>query len=520
MTDVPAPESRGNLQSRAARGVMWTGIHTFVSLPVAFVVNLVLARVLGAADYGRLALLTAILEVAGVVVGLGVGTALLQFGAKAHARGNRDAVRALLSKSQGFRLLWTAPIVTAVVVLVADAPVGLLVAALLFGVWLPAATSGGPTCLALENKTDRGAQVAMVTNLFLQTAVVVAVLTIATADAVWLVRLVVGGVSAAATLIFVSKDYRRAVLAPRLPLRFPPGFWKFALPTGASAIIGTLVASRTEVFFLDRLATPEQVGVFALAYGLSTHVFAPVQTLMNPLVPAISGLREVDPPTLGRALSRSLRVTSTVAGLTVASALPALALLVPVLYGAEFRGTSGMFLALGAAGGLAVLGRPMRIFVLSRLRGGSLLWVDVAALVVAVTAMIIAIPIYGAWGAVVAKIASSVVQLLLVSAVELRSGTLGLGATFRAAAPSLIGCLVLVPAWATGSLIDVNPWVGATGAGLLGIALFMVGLRAANAGLTDADAALVLTTLPPALSRVAAPIVRSCAWSRERTRGV
>ncbi|WP_269087328.1 lipopolysaccharide biosynthesis protein [Ornithinimicrobium sp. CNJ-824] len=494
---------------------MWTGVHTLVSLPVAFVVNLLLARVLGAADYGRLALLTAILEVAGVVVGLGVGTAVLQFGAKAHARGDRNAVRALLSKSQGFRLLWTAPIVTGVVVLFANAPAGLLIAALLFGVWLPAATSGGPACLALENKADRGAQVAMVTNLFLQTAVVITVVTVATADAVWLVRLVVGGVSAAATLIFVSKDYRRAVLAPRLPIRFPSGFWKFALPTGASAIIGTLVASRTEVLFLDRLATAEQVGIFALAYGLSTHIFAPVQTLMNPLVPAISGLREVDAPTLGRALSRSLRVTSTVAGLMVASALPALALLVPLLYGAEFTEASGMFLALGAAAGLAVLGSPMRIFVLSQLRGGSLLWVDVAALVVAVTAMIFTIPIYGAWGAVLAKIASSATQLLLVSAVELRSGTLGVVQTFRAVGPSLIACVALGVAWTAGSLIGVHPLVGAIVAGFLGLTFFMGGLRVAKTGLTDADAVLVLTTLPRSLRRLVGPVLRSLTWSHE-----
>ncbi|WP_353957096.1 lipopolysaccharide biosynthesis protein [uncultured Ornithinimicrobium sp.] len=498
---------------------MWTGVHTVVSLPVAFVVNLILARVLGAADYGRLALLTAILEVAGVVVGLGVATAVLQFGAKAHARGDRDAVRALLSKSQGFRLLWAAPLVTAVVVLVADAPVGLLIAALVFGVWLPAATSGGPACLALENKTDRGAQVAMVTNLFLQTAVVITVVTLATADAVWLVRLVVGGVSAAATLIFVSRDYRRAVLAPRLPLRFPPGFWMFALPTGASAIIGTLVASRTEVFFLDRLATAEQVGIFALAYGLSTHLFAPVQTLMNPLIPAISGLREVDAPAIGRALSRSLRVTSTVAGLMVASALPALALLLPVLYGAEFREASGMFLALGAAGGLAVLSSPMRIFVLSRLRAGSLLWVDVAALVVAVAVMLLTIPTLGAWGAVLAKVASSATQLILVSAVELRGGTLGFGATFRAAAPSLIACVALVVGWCAGVLIDAHPLIGASVGGLLGLAVFLGGLRATRAGLTDTDVALVLTTLPSSLTRMAGPVVRSCAWSREPASG-
>src|SRR5699024_812276 len=123
---------------------------------------------------------------------------------------------------------------------------------------------------------------------------------------------------------------------------------------------------------------------------------------------------------------------------------------------------------------------------------GSLLWVDVVALVVAVMTMGLTIPIYGAWGAVLAKIASSVTQLILVSAVELRGGTLGVGATLRAAAPSFIACIALGVAWTAGSFVGVHPLVGAIVAGLLGLTLFMGGLRVAKAGLTDADALLVL----------------------------
>lgn len=495
---------------------MWTGVHTLVSLPVAFLVNLVLARVLGAASYGRLALLGAIVEVASVLVALGVGTAVVQFGAKAHARGDRNTVRMLLSKAQGFRLLWAAPLVTGVVAVVADAPTGLVIAALLFGVWVPAATDGGPTCLALENRTDRGAQVAMVTNLVLQTSVVVTVLTIATADAVWLVRLVIGGLSAAGTLFFVSADYRRAVLAPRLPRGFPAGFWRFALPTAGSAIIGTLVASRTEVFFLDRLATAEQVGIFALAYGLSSHIFAPVQTLMNPLVPAVSGLREVDSEAVGRALARALRVTSTLSGLMVSSALPALALLVPVLYGREFAETAAMFLVLGVVMGLTILSNPMRVFVWSRLRGGRLLWVDLVALVLAVIAMVLAIPAYGAWGAVIAKIVGSTAQLVMITIVELTSGTLGVWATLRSAAPSLIACVALAPAWALGVTLDLPVALDAVVAGVVGLAGLLLGLRVLRSGLTAGDQDLVLATLPPRVRPMAGPLLAMLTWSRDQ----
>ena len=48
----PDPETserlgRRELQDRAVRGVTWTMLNTVVSLPIGFVVNLVVARVLG-----------------------------------------------------------------------------------------------------------------------------------------------------------------------------------------------------------------------------------------------------------------------------------------------------------------------------------------------------------------------------------------------------------------------------------------------------------------------------------------
>src|SRR5690606_27672460 len=87
-----SPLSRSILQGRAASGVLWTGVHTLISLPVAFLVNLLLARVLGVVSYGRLAVLTTLMEVVAVIVALGVGSATVQFGAKAHARGDRTRV--------------------------------------------------------------------------------------------------------------------------------------------------------------------------------------------------------------------------------------------------------------------------------------------------------------------------------------------------------------------------------------------------------------------------------------------
>src|SRR6478672_8368893 len=103
--DPAAPSSKVDLQDRAIRGVSWTLVHTVVSLPLAFVANLVTARVLGVSDYGRLAFLMTFMDVVGGIVSLGLGIGLLQFGARAHAAGRFGEVQHLLSVSQGFRLL-------------------------------------------------------------------------------------------------------------------------------------------------------------------------------------------------------------------------------------------------------------------------------------------------------------------------------------------------------------------------------------------------------------------------------
>ena len=108
--------NRGALQERAVRGVTWTMIHTAVAIPVAFLVNLLIARVLGVEDYGRLAFLTALMEFVSGLLASGFGAAVMQFGSKAHAAGRTQEVAALLSKWQGFRVLFAMPILSLVVV--------------------------------------------------------------------------------------------------------------------------------------------------------------------------------------------------------------------------------------------------------------------------------------------------------------------------------------------------------------------------------------------------------------------
>jgi hypothetical protein len=114
--------------------------------------------------------------------------------------------------------------------------------------------------------------------MVVQLAVVTAAWSHAVRDVVWLIRLIVSGAAIILFLAPISPSYRKAVLRPTLPRAFHR-FLAFALPAGAAGLLGTLALSRTEVFFLTWLSTPEAVGLFALAHGLSAHVFAPADAL-------------------------------------------------------------------------------------------------------------------------------------------------------------------------------------------------------------------------------------------------
>lgn len=495
-----SPLSRGELQDRAVRGAAWTLIHTFVSLPIAFVVNLVVARVLGPADFGRLALLTALMEIAGAVVALGLTPAMVQFGAKAHAAGRVDEVRYLLSASQGFRLLVVGPVLTGIVVAVAHVEPALLVLALVFGIWVPAAFDGALICLTLENKTAEGAKIAMATNVVLQAAVLAVVLTVGTSDAVWSVRLVMTGVTVALALIPIAPAYRAAVLRPRLPRGFPPGFWRFAIPTGIAGLVALLVVSRTEVFFLAWLATAPAVGIFALAFGLASHLFAPAQALVGPLIPAVSGLREVDAPSVRDAFTRTLRASATAVAVISAVALPPLAVLVPLLQGEAYREASPLLVALGVSGGLLVLAGPVSAFTLARLSARGMLMANLLALGVDVVLALALIPGLGAWGAVVANVSGAMSRLLLLLRDELAVMGMGWGVALRETAPVALGAVAAGLAWASSALVPDHIVVAALVSAGVGSVVLLAGLWGTRTGLNAGDAGAITRILPGRLA--------------------
>lgn len=509
--------SRAQLQRLAIRGASWTLLHTVIALPIAFAVNILIARVLGVVDYGRLAYLTSVMGIAESIVSMGIGIGVVQFGSKAHAAGRTADVMRLLSSAQTVRLATLAPVMTLLVISIADVGPVLLAVAVVFGVLIPAVFGAATYCFGIESKTAEDAKNAMLVNALTQAGVVVAVLTIGSADSIWATRLIFGGIGVLLALFYVLPAYRRAAFRPRIP-RFPPGFWKFALPAGAAAAVGTMIASRVEVVVLTWMGAAEAAGLFALAFGLAAHLFGPAQALVAPLVPAISGLHEVDQDAVAPALVRTLRASATAVGAIVAAALPLFAFLVPLIYGSEFADAVPLLIALGLSGGLVVIVSPLTAFVMARLLGSRLLVTNIVSLVANVALMLALVPFLGVWGAVIGNATSAVTQLLVLLLGESRLARLRWRTTLAALGPYAAGGVACVAAWAGVTALSWPAIIASPVAAVASFALFVGLLWLARTGLSRADVDAICGALPGPVRRVGRAVLMCCAAAREGAR--
>ncbi|MBK6955909.1 MAG: lipopolysaccharide biosynthesis protein [Actinomycetales bacterium] len=503
-------DSAADLQRRAVRGALWTFIHLGVSLPLGFVVNLVVARHLGVVDFGRLATLTLAVDITVAIAGVGMGSALVQFGAKAHSAGRRTEVHQLLRAAQGYQLLVQFPLVTASVLVLSSTfglPVSAMVWVWLFGVLLPALTAPAAACFGIENRGDLGAKLAMASSVVSGLASIAVVMAGGSAALLWGTRLCVAGLLPAVALWLIAKDYRRAICRPTPP-RLPGRFWRFALPTGLASLAGMAVSSRIEVFALTWSALVEAAGLYALAFGLAAHAFAPAQALAGPLLAAIAALREVSAQAARPAFERALRASSAVAGLLVAGAIPALAALVPMLYGSAFAAAGPLLVVLGAAGGFGILNGPLGVFAQSRLAGRLVLRAAAAALVVDVGAALALVPHWAAWGAVAATTAGTLVQFVVLSVSERADLGVGVWEFSRLIAPLLLALPVSgLATWLSAGVTSVV--AGALCAGTSGLVIWVLLVRLSAVGLRPSDAAAIVASLPEPLRAVGHPLLRA-----------
>ncbi|MFV0464194.1 MAG: polysaccharide biosynthesis C-terminal domain-containing protein [Nostocoides sp.] len=496
------------LQAGAAKGALWTAIHTVVSLPVALLTNIVVARLLGVAEFGSLAVLTTIQGIAVAALGLGSGAALVQFGSKWFAAGRVAPTEHLVSRVQGLQILVTMPLLTIVYLAIADLPPWGLAVLLVLGVAAPTTIGVALDCLLIENRSAAAARITMVVSLASQGVIIVVAVWARQSDAVWASRVAFSGLVVLSAALVIAPGFRRALRHPRWPRKMPAGFWKFAVTSMVSGLVSMLVMSRTEVFVLDRFRTTAEVGIFALAFGLSAHVFAPAQAIVNPLVPAISAIHELSAAgRVERAFLRTMRTASTASGFLVAVAMPAVAILVPTIYGHSFASAAPVVMGLGAAGGIALLTGPTSTFILARLAAAAILKATVAALVLNVGLALVLVPLWGVWGAVVANIAGALGLTALMLWLEVGQLEVSWSLVVRSISPSLAGAGVGCAVFVLGRQIP-SPMLGWLVAAVVGAVVYVGVLRVSRTGLTSDDAKALVEALPRRLQRAAGSSMR------------
>lgn len=415
------PRDVRELQRRAVQGSLWTVVHVVVAVPVAFVANAVVARALGVEDYGRLAVLTLALSIAVGVTNLGFSDGVVQWGAAAHARGDEAAKRELVRRSLGFHLFVQLPPLLVFVGAVAHDEGMLVLASLLASVILPAALGSSTLLLTVENRSATSAKLAMLGNAVTQALVSATAVVSASSAAVWAARNVAGAALLPLNLVVLDRASRRVVLSPLAPRHMPVGFWRFSLFTAAGGIVGTLVFSRTEVVLLQAGGALQAAGLFALAFGLAQQITGPVDALLNPLQSAVAGVVEAHPSRAREALLRATRVSALLCAAITLLVLPVLSWLIPSIYGTAYSDAAMVFLALGVLSCLQSAVNPLVTFTRARRRAGSLFTVNCCALGVDLAVALVAIPLWGLWGAVVANTAGQLVVFLSLVRLECRA---------------------------------------------------------------------------------------------------
>lgn len=509
--ETPEPERR-RVGTGLISGTAWTAIHVLVSVPVAFLVNVVIARSLGVVDYGRLAILTMVLALATAAASSGVASALMQFVTKASESGRRDDVPHLVRGAQGYNLFIAAPVVSIILALVVDVPWPFVAMAIAFGVFGPAVLQVGPTLLYAHHRAALAAQFAMVTSLLVQAAVVVTVLINPTPGAVWAARVAATGVLMVVPFLALSHRLQHAALRPAVPWSLPRAFWAFAVPTGLATLLSQLVTDRVQVLFLEWLGDAVEVGLFALAFGLAAHILAPVQAAVGPLLPAFAALRERGPDHARDGLLRVTRVAATVTGSVLSVGVPLLAGLIPWIYGDAFAASSDFFVLMACTVGIVIVGSAAFASMMARLKGGTYLYVNVAALGVMAGVAVTTIPWLGAWGAVASMVSGTLVRALTMVAIEARHYGVGVMSMIGAFGPAIVGVSAALLVWFV--VVDgflAPGWVAAVVGAALSCALFLVGLRLTRGGLTPADTDTLLDAIPSKLRRVATLGVRLVA---------
>lgn len=495
---VTAPTS-ASLQDAAMRGTWWTAVQAMIALPVAFGVNVVVARSLGPNEYGTLAVYMAAYGIVLAVLNGGMSDGTLQWAAAAHGRGDRAQVIELARRCAGYHVIVEAPlvVVATLVILRNETWIAQLIGAVAIGVTMMVGTT--VVMMTALSLNARLAKLSLVIGLSVQLAVVTAAVQSHSAGPTWLARLALTTLGPLLAVAIAPKDIRWASLRPLLPRKWPPGLVSFSVRTMGAGLVTSLVFSRSEIFILDAYGDVAAAGVFALAAGLSGQITAPIDAMLGPLIPAAASLLASSRERVSTAVLRGIRLSGLATAPVMVIAVPVVAVLVPIIYGNQFGMTGALFVALGFVSCLQSVLHPIRAFLTAWRRPMLLLGINLVSVMVDLALAVALIPAFGAAGAVVGN---SVGQLLSLGASTwLLRHFLQLPIRDVAVAIVPFGCSAVAgTAAAVGGLLmyqhGSSVWLAALSAVVSGLILALLMVRAVGGAVTEDDLGAVGSSFP------------------------
>jgi O-antigen/teichoic acid export membrane protein len=405
------------LRQDMVRGSVWTLASALTAVPVAFVVNVVVVRSLGAEQLGRYGGYLALIAIVTAVLNLGVSDATVQWLAAATARGDRAEQELLVRRCSGYHVLLQGPVL-ALIVFAVLVPQSLLFAVLgALGTFLNHAFGTASVVMTATARNALSARLGMISGTALQ--VVIAGSAASTGRGVAVYGLQALGSALVPILVFVAvgAPVRRLLLKPTLAPWVGREFSTYALAAALSGVLGLVVFGRSEILVLNASGLVAASGLFLVAAGLAGQITVPMDSLMGPLQPTAAGLLAIEPHRAGELLLRSMRVTAMLGALSLAVVVPVAAFAIPYVYGETFAAARGAFLVLGTVSCLQSIVIPVTYFALATRRAVTVAWVNGAALAVDLALALTLIPSLGLAGAVIANAASQIVALVLLTRV-------------------------------------------------------------------------------------------------------
>jgi O-antigen/teichoic acid export membrane protein len=279
--------------------------------------------------------------------------------------------------------------------------------------------------------------------------------------------LLVVGTAVELVLVVLLAWWAVAALGVRVPAPIPrplrARLVRYNVALALLTVINLVVWNRSELFFLGRLSSPEQVAYYTVPFSLTGRACDLIPgALLGVLVPGLSHAHGLTGETrFLEVLNQALRYLAVVTLPICLFGLAASPLIIRILYGATFDPAVPVLQVLFVTAILAVLSQAMSSALLGAEAPGYLLKVGLGVVVLSVALDLLLIP---RWGAVGAAAAKTVVQAAWAVAALLPLRRLVLAGTWLAIAKA---AAVAAPLAALGVLasayLTVQPGVALAG---------------------------------------------------------